>query len=371
MAKTDIKDFDGTEAEFLEENAEYWEDRLLKINTSGYEDAAEFYEEIEEAYKVAEIEIRKDIEDFYQKFADENGIVDLTEAKKILTKGELDEFRWTVERYVQECKNLSDASQEWSQEVLNASYRYRISRLEALETQIGYQLTLLADKTDTGLNEVLTEIFSSNYYHTAFEVQGAMGLYADFHTLPNESIVKTINKIWGIDGSNFSDRIWTNKEKLETTLHKTLTRQFATGDSMDKAIKTVAKQMNTEKWKAGRLISTETAHLQNEAQNECYQELGIEEYQYSCTLDSRTCEICGGLDRKVFKMSEKEEGVNFPVMHPNCRCATLPFTGRLEGKRIGRDADDKRIYVDKNMTYEEWAKEYLKDKPKKSKNNKK
>ena len=370
MAKA-TKEFDGVAAEYLEENAAYWEDRLLYIDENGYKDAAEFYEEIEEAYKVAEIEIRKELEDFYQKFADENGIVDLTEAKKILTKGELDEFRWTVERYVQECKNLSDASQEWSQEVLNASYRYRISRLEALETQIGYQLTLLADKTDTGLNEVLTKIFSSNYYHTAFEVQGAMGLYADFHTLPNESIVKTINKIWSVDGTNFSDRIWRNKERLETTLHKTLTRQFATGDSMDKAIKTVAKEMNTEKWKAGRLVSTETAYFQNEARYECFKELDISEYQYSATLDSRTCEICGELDRKIFKMSDKEVGVNFPVLHPNCRCTTLCYTGPLAGKRIARDADDKRIYVDKNMTYEEWAKEYLKDKPKKSKNNKK
>lgn len=370
MAGISIKDFDGTEAEFLEENAQYWEDRLLKINTSGYEDAAEFYKEIEEVYKAAEIEIRKQIEDFYFKFADENGVVDLATAKKMLTEGELEEFRWTVEKYVDECKSLSAASQEWSQEVLNASYRYRISRLEALETQISYQLTLIADKTATGLTEVLTEIFSDNYYHTAFEVQGAMGLYADFHKLPNESIVKTINKIWSIDGSHFSDRIWTNKSKLEKTMHKELTRQFATGDSMDRAIKTVSKEMGTEKWKAGRLVSTETAHLQNEAQNECYKELGVEQYQYSSTLDTRTCEVCGALDRKVFKMSEKEEGVNFPVMHPNCRCCTLPYTGRLEGKRIGRDANDKRIYVDKNMSYEEWAKEYLKN-PKKSKKTKK
>ena len=370
MAKT-TKDFDGVAAEYLEENAAYWEERLLKIDEDGYKKAADFYKELEDTYKKCEIEIKKQIEDFYIKFADENGIVDLAEAKKILTKGELKEFQFTVEQYVKECKDLSASSQQWSQEVKNASYRYRISRLEALETQISYQLTLIADKTATGLTEVLTEIFSDNYYHTAFEVQGAMGLYADFHTLPNESIVKTIKKIWAVDGSNFSDRIWANKDKLEKVMHKELTRQFATGDSMDRAIKTISKEMNTEKWKAGRLVSTETAYHQNEARYECFKELGIEEYQYSATLDSRTCKICGAMDRKVFKMSEKEVGVNFPVLHPNCRCTTLCYTGRLEGKRIGRDADDKRIYVDKNMTYEEWAKEYLKDKPKKSKNNKK
>ena len=370
MAKAK-KIFNGVEAEYLEENAAYWEDRLLKINEQGYKDAAEFYEELEEAYKIADIEIRKELEDFYHKFADENGIVDLNEAKKILTAGEKAEFQWTVDKYVEECKKLSKEAQEWSKEVKNASLRYRISRLEALETQIDYQLTLLADKTATGLPEVLTKIFSDNYYHTAFEVQGAMGLYSDFHLLPNESIVKTIKKIWSIDGSHFSDRIWANKAKLETVMHKTLTRQFATGDSMDKAIKTISKEMNVEKWKAGRLVSTETAHLQNEAQHECYKELEIEQYQYSATLDSKTCDVCGPMDRKVFNMKDKEEGVNFPVMHPNCRCCTLPYTGQLAGKRIARDKDDKTIYVDKNMTYTEWAKKYLKEEPKKTKKDKK
>ena len=51
------------------------------------------------------------------------------------------------------------------------------------------------------------------------------------------------------------------------------------------------------------------------------------QYEYSPILDSKTCEICRALNGKVFEISERQPGVNFPPMHPWCRCTWIPYIG--------------------------------------------
>lgn len=68
-------------------------------------------------------------------------------------------------------------------------------------------------------------------------------------------------------------------------------------------------------------------------------------------LGERTCKVCGGLDGKRFKLSEKQEGVNFPPVHPNCRCTT-----------IGYDPDDDIAELEnkqEQLSYEEWYQQYV------------
>ena len=77
---------------------------------------------------------------------------------------------------------------------------------------------------------------------------------------------------------------------------------------------------------AFRLIRTETSHIDGQVTLEGYrqtsEELGLEYYEYDAFLDSRTSNICRELDKKRFKVSEAEVGVNYPPMHPNCRSTT-------------------------------------------------
>ena len=72
-------------------------------------------------------------------------------------------------------------------------------------------------------------------------------------------------------------------------------------------------------------------------------------------LDSMTCDICQQLDGMVFKVSEAKEGVNYPVMHPRCRCTTtmnMDYTSR----RARNPLTGRNYKVDGDMTYNEWIK---------------
>ena len=73
--------------------------------------------EIERQYKIAENKIKSDIEKWYIRIADNNKI-SLADAKKLLTKNELEEFKWTLEEYTKKAK-----SEAWKKELENASAR--------------------------------------------------------------------------------------------------------------------------------------------------------------------------------------------------------------------------------------------------------
>lgn len=47
----------------------------------------------------------------------------------------------------------------------------------------------------------------------------------------------------------------------------------------------------------------------------------FEKYRLSTVGDGKVCSICRGVAREVFNISDRQPGVNFPPMHPWCRCS--------------------------------------------------
>ncbi|WP_201308089.1 minor capsid protein [Companilactobacillus farciminis] len=118
-----------------------------------------------------------------------------------------------------------------------------------------------------------------------------------------------------------------------------------------------------------RLVITEMGHIAEQATSKAYEESGIEEYEYMATLESHTCEVCSRLDGKIFKMSEKREGINYPLIHPHCRCTTVPHIKDLPNvkERWIRDPETGKGKIINNMSFDEWKKyvdkDYLKSRP--------
>ena len=100
-----------------------------------------------------------------------------------------------------------------------------------------------------------------------------------------------------------------------------------------------------------------------EATEQGYRETGVKSYRFEAALDLKTCSVCGALDQREFPLAEHETGINYPPLHPRCRCTTVPVTEfRIGSKRAARNpSTDKTEYVEKNMTYEEWRKKYVED----------
>lgn len=340
-------------------NAEYWKQRFTQLEAAQNRKGATAYLEMEKQYKAAQNELEAQIARWYQRFADSNGI-SLAQAKQWLKGQDLAEFKWDVKEYIKYGKENA-INGAWMQELENASSKFHISRLEALQIQTQNSLeTMFAQQMGT-MKKALSDVYASGYYHTAYAVQQGFGLGWDIAGLDQAQIEKVLSKPWAADGYNFSARIWNSKTKLIGEVHNELSKNLLTGADPQKAIDSLAKKMGTSKSNAGRLVMTEQAYFSSAAQKDCFNDLDVEEYEVVATLDSHTSDICRSLDGKVFKMSDYKPGVTAPPFHVYCRSTTAPhFKDNFDaGERAARGADGKTYYVPDDVTYSEWKKAFV------------
>ena len=69
-------------------------------------------------------------------------------------------------------------------------------------------------------------------------------------------------------------------------------------------------------------------------------EAAVTEYEFVCTGDAETCDICRGLSGERFPISQRMPGTNFPPMHPWCRCFFDPvIPEKIGGKALTSGGD--------------------------------
>lgn len=342
------------------QKSSYWQDRFIKEEQRVNNDARAYIKQIEKQYDIALSNIEKDINNWYMRIA-KNNQVNLLEAKRMLSAKELAEFKWGINEYIK-AGETNSSSPIWIKELENASARVHISRLEALKLQIQNEIESLYGTRDKQMQDYLVQNYGDTYYHTAYEIQKGIGLGSSVYSLDTNKVNQIIHKPWAVDGKNFSERIWEDKNKLINTLHNKLTQSFIRGSSPYRIVSDIAKEFNVKKSIAGRLVMTESAAYSSKAQERCYKDLGIDQYEIVATLDRNTSSICQEMDGKVFSMKEYEVGVTANPFHPNCRTVTAPyFADDTNSMRAMRNKDGKIEYVSADMKYKEWFNKYVQD----------
>lgn len=342
-------------------NGEYWQKRFELLEQAAHQQGVQCYADIEKQYRQAQKQLEGQIAAWYQRFASNNGVT-LAEAKRMLNAKELAELKWDVNQYIQYGQENA-INGTWVKQLENASARFHISRLESLKLQTQQSIEVMFGNQLDSIDNTMRNVYKSGYYHTAYEIQKGVGVGWDFSALDDKQISKVINKPWAVDGKNFSERIWGNRQKLVNELNNTLTQNIILGKDPQKAIDEIARKMNTSKTNAGRLVMTEEAFFSSAAQKDCFTELDVEQFEIVATLDSHTSDICRGMDGKHFSMSEWKVGVTAPPFHVHCRSTTVPyFDDEFDavGERAARDEETGKTYfVPGNMTYKEWDKAFV------------
>ena len=339
----------------------YWRKRMEALEQQRHNKTEEYFRMAEKQFRMAQANMEKEIAVWYERLS-ENNEISLTAAYKLLRADELEEFHWTVEEYIKKGESLK-YSDQWKAQLENASAKVHIRRLEALKIQIRQQCEMLYGSLNESTGRMLQDIYKDQYYRMAYEIQKGTGVGYAFNRLDTRRIWNAVDTAWAQDGKNFSSRIWQDRERLVNSLNEVLTQSIIQGEDPRKAIERLSKKMNTSKSNAGRLYMTESAAIASRGQEQCYNELGVEEFEFVCTLDTHTSEICRRMDGRHFPMAQYEIGVTAPPMHPYCRSVTAPYFPDDEavGKRAARGGDGKTYYVPSDMTYEEWKKAFVDD----------
>ena len=338
---------------------DYWKKRMEAMEEQSHKKGIEYDEFAQKQFYRAERNIDREIAKWYGKLA-ENNSISYSSARELLRKDELEEFHWNVEEYIKKGE-LSNYTDQWNEKLKNASAKVHISRLEAMKLQMQQECEVLYGNLHDALDDKLRDIYTDGYYKSIYEIQKGYGVGSAFNRLDTRRIETAVNSAWAQDGSNFSDRIWKDKDRLVNELNKELTQAVIAGGNYQDVVKKLAKRLNVSESNVKRLVYTEASAIHAKSQQKCYKELGVQEFEFVATLDSRTSEICQAMDGKHFPMAQYEVGVTAPPMHPHCRSCTVPyFEDDIEdSKRAARNDEGDTYLVPADMTYPEWKKTFV------------
>ena len=334
-------------------NGAYWRKRAIELAEKQKQEDDDLCLRFHREYERILHELDKEISIFYARYA-ANESVSMADARRLLRDAELEDFRMSLDEFRD--KALAGGFDKELEEVY---LRSRISRLQALQTQVELRMMELFGSQRDVLRDHLQERYTDTYYRTVYAVSQQVDVASTFARIDPQTIERILAVPWA--GSEFSSRIWADKDKLTRELMQTLSRGFVRGDSLDRMTKEFTQRMGVSESRAATLIHTESAHMAAEAAEQGYRETGVQSYRFEAALDLKTCAVCGALDQREFPLAERETGINYPPLHPRCRCTTVPVTEfRIGSKRAARNpATGKTEYVEKGMTYEEWRKKYV------------
>lgn len=343
-------------------NSDYWKQRFDQVEQSANNKSVRYVKQLEKKYQTAAQQIDTQINAWYSRIA-KNNEVSITDAKTLLSKSELKEFKWTVKDYIKYGQENS-IDQAWMKELENASAKFHINRLEALKLECRQQIEVALANGQETMFDTLADVYKDSFYKSCFEVQKGIGVGFDVSKLDNNQVSRILNKPWSVDGTNFSAKLWGNKRKLINTLDQELSRMVLTGEAPNKTIQSIKKAMDTSLYNAKRLVLTEQAYFTTLGQKDAFGELDVEEYEIVATLDNRTSDKCQEMDGQHFPVKDMQPGLNAPPFHVFCRSTTCPYFNdefTVNDKRVAKNEETGEWYeVPANMTYKEWDNIFVK-----------
>jgi len=323
----------------------YWDKRAIKRLSDAEKSSEKYIKRVKAIYEQAYKDIDKQLASIYRNYSNDTGL-DTQKLKELLTRSETK-------------KTWEQMKRQGLDKYIKDNYKSRISRLEQLQAQIYAKAKMIYPKEELQNTMCYKGVINQNYYKTMYDTQMGTGYAFNFATIDNNMIDALLQDPWS--GKNYSQRIWGNTDILANNLSQILGGAMLSGQSMELTAKQIRDRFNVGKYYAERLIRTETNHFNNEVDAMAYEEMGVDEYVFVATLDSRTSEMCQAMDNKVFKYSEREEGYNYPPLHPNCRSTTRGYLGKEAEKDLQRRARNPQTgqteLID-NISYRDWIKQY-------------
>ena len=337
---------------------DYWELRKAELMHTQIERADITFEEISKVYDESKKHIEKNVKGIFNKFSLEYGLTK-KEAEQVVNL-----MRSKKSRNLVPALNLAPMS-ERVQRVLNdlnsPAYVSRINRLQKLIDEIDNVQRYIAKHEISKTTDLYKDVAKHGYYNNIHQMQIQTGIGFSFNVLDEDLVERLIKTPW--NGRNYSERIWNNTRKLSETLKDEVLQAVLTGKKEKDVTDGLINRFNVGEFESKRLIRTETAHINNEMEALSYEEADIEKYRFVAVLDTRTSHICREHDYKVYKVSERQVGVNYPPLHPFCRSTTIAVFDDEDLTELSRRARDpktgKTTTIPGDMDYEDWYDKYV------------
>lgn len=310
----------------------YWRRREEENLRANRKTEAEYEKAINDTYKYMLDQIQKEINGFYAKYARAEGIT-LSEAKRRVSKIDIEEYGRKAARYVK----TKDFSKQANDEMRLYNATMKINRLELLKANIGLELVAGFDELQKYFEEKLTNRTMDEFKRQS----GILGRAVQNNEKAAHAIVNASFK-----NATYSDRIWMYQGMLKAELDSLLKTGLIQGKHPTELARHLQKRFGVSAYNANRLMTTELARVQTEAQKQSFIRNGFTQYTFLAI--GTACEACRALNEKHFDIDKMMPGENAPPMHPNCRCSVAAYMDSEEYEAW------IETYKEHGMSFEEW-----------------
>lgn len=285
----------------------YWERRQQELNKAMEKDEEKLKKRLSSYFDTEYRKLEKQIAAYYKQYGTDNVIQyrrlmeSLPDADKRLLMEQMDEFAKKYPQYA----HLMPIRESI----------YKLNRLEGLQ----YSVRMQQLEIGTVENEQITEHLNRQAMRGANAAAETMGFGKNFYS-NNPDITKLFVNVPWSNGENFSQKIWNNTAKLANYLNSDIAQGIARGDSYDRLVRRLRERFsNVSRNDAYRLIYAEGTYVMAESTIQPFTE-DFEKYRLSTVGDGKVCDICRGVSEETFDIANRQPGVNFPPLHPWCRC---------------------------------------------------
>lgn len=312
---------------------DYWEKREAEALKHRITEEKEFDKRLNQIYANMLEACQNEINAFFGRYASKEGI-SIAEAKKRVSQLDIKRYERKAKRYVKE----KTFSAEANEEMRLYNLAMKVNRLEMLKANIGLELIAGHDEMQKFMEEILQG-------RTEDELKRQAGILGE--SVKNNA--KTAGTIVNASFHNakFSDRIWLYQNLMKSEVDKLLQSGMIQGKNPRVLARELEKKFGVSKYNAERLMRTELARVQTEAQKESFIRNGFSMYTFH--TNTGCCDICAALNGKHFKVKDMMPGKNASPMHPMCRCSVSAY----------EDSDEYEAWLDylsKGGTTAEWEK---------------
>lgn len=299
---------------------EYWKKREDEARRIYLEQEKNYDEEISRIYNRMLKDVQLQINGFFGRYASSEGI-SVAEAKARADAMDVADFAEKAKKYVQ----TRDFSREANEALKLYNLTMKVNRLELLKANIGLEMCAGFDEMQKYFDTILVDRVQEECERQS----GILGETIKSNAKMAKSLVGA-----SFNNASFSDRIWMYQGMLRSELSSLLEQGIVQGKHANELARHLEKRFGVSKFSAQRLMRTEMARVQTEAQKQSFEQIGYKQYIFIAEHDSRTCEVCASLDGLVFDNAKMMPGTNASPMHPMCRCSTAAYMDRANFEKM-------------------------------------
>lgn len=290
----------------------YWHSRQTLADAAMEKDERALSVRVHNAYESELRRLNREIAEYYQRYG-ENGVLEYRRLMETMDPKDR-------ELLIRDCDEFLRQHPDMQSIVDVRKSIYQLNRLEGLQASARlhlYQAT--GDVVQRIDNHIMRQ--SLRGANTAAE---AMGFGRSFYSMDSDAVRRFVDTVW-TGNTSYSQRIWDNTETLASYVAQDMSKALARGDSYQRIAKALEKRfVDVPQSSLMRLVYTEGTYVSRMAQVEELKREGFDSYTIEVVHDERACEECEGVNGSTFRFEDMQVGVNFPPLHPYCRCQIAP-----------------------------------------------